>query len=134
MRMEAIRRGGQAAGEADPWQRDPAVIDDLEFLASILDDRFRIPGTNIRFGLDAIIGLVPGVGDAIGAALSSYLIWRAHKLGVSKFTLLRMAGNTAFDTVVGSVPLIGDILDVQFRANRRNLELLRRHLLKQRRV
>ena len=130
MRIEPIPPRGQAAGEANPWQRNPALINDLEFLASILDDRFRVPGTNIRFGLDAIIGLVPGVGDAISATLSSYLIWRAHKLGVSKFTLLRMAGNTLFDTVVGSVPLIGDILDVQFRANRRNLELLRRHLLK----
>jgi hypothetical protein len=130
MRIEPIPQRGHAARAADPWRRDPAVINDLEFLASLLDDRFRIPGTNIRFGVDAIIGLVPGVGDAIGATLSSYLIWRAHKLGVSKFTLLRMAGNTLFDTVVGSVPLIGDILDVQFRANRRNLELLRRHLRK----
>ena len=104
---------------------------DLEFLASLLDDRFTVPGTNIRFGLDAVIGLIPGIGDAIGAMLSSYLIWRAHQLGASKFTLVRMAGNMAFDTVVGSVPVLGDVFDVTFRANRRNLELLRRQRLRE---
>jgi len=112
----------------------PATIADLEFLASILDDRFAIPGTNIRFGMDAIIGLIPGVGDAITATLGSYLIYRAHQLGASKLTLLRMAGNTAVDTVVGSVPLLGDLLDLKFKANRRNLELLRRHGTPNRRV
>ena len=112
----------------------PATTSDLEFLASILDDRFAIPGTNIRFGLDALIGLIPGVGDAISATLGSYLIYRAHQLGASKLTLLRMAGNTAVDTVVGAVPLLGDLLDFRFKANRRNLELLRRHGTPNRRV
>jgi hypothetical protein len=103
---------------------------DLEFLAGLLDDRFHIPGTNVRFGLDSIIGLIPGVGDAISASLSSYLIWRAHQLGASKLTLLRMGGNMAVDTVLGAVPLLGDIFDVSFRSNRRNLELLRRQTRK----
>jgi hypothetical protein len=109
--------------------RRPVASDsdaDLEFLAGLLDDRFQIPGTDIRFGLDAVIGLIPGVGDAIGATLSSYLIWRAHQLGASKLTLLRMGGNMAVDTVIGAVPVLGDIFDVTFRSNRRNLELLRR--------
>jgi hypothetical protein len=129
-----LRRGMPGSDTSD-WRRGgPDIPADLEFLASILDDRFRIPGTNIRFGLDPLLGLVPGIGDLIGGALSSYLIWRAHKLGVSKFTLLRMAGNTLLDTVVGSVPVIGDILDIQFRANRRNLELLRRYKLKEQRI
>ncbi len=128
MRVEPIRRP-QPATKADRWRSDLPAINDLEFLASILDDRFVIPGTNIRFGLDAIIGLIPGIGDTISATLGSYLIWRAHKMGASKLTLLRMAGNTLLDTVVGSVPVLGDILDVQFRSNRRNLELLRRHML-----
>jgi hypothetical protein len=117
----------------DPIRR-PVLMDsdaDIEFLAGLLDDRFQIPGTNIRFGLDAIIGLIPGVGDTISATLSSYLIWRAHRLGASKLTLLRMAGNVAVDTVMGSVPLLGDLLDVKFRANRRNLELLRRQKLRE---
>jgi hypothetical protein len=120
MSVEPIR--GQAASGSDA---------DLEFLAGLLDDRFQIPGTNVRFGLDAIIGLIPGVGDAISATLSSYLIWRAHQLGASKFTLLRMTGNMAVDTVVGAVPLIGDLFDMKFRANRRNVQLLRRQKLKQ---
>jgi hypothetical protein len=120
MRVEPIRRPALSDSDAD-----------IEFLAGLLDDRFAIPGTNIRFGLDAIIGLIPGVGDAVSATLSSYLIWRAHQLGASKFTLLRMAGNMAVDTVVGSVPLLGDVLDVKFRANRRNLELLRRQKLRE---
>lgn len=120
MGVEPIRGPAASGGNAD-----------LEFLAGLLDDRFTIPGTNIRFGLDAVIGLIPGVGDAISATLSSYLIWRAHQLGASKLTLLRMAGNVVLDTVVGSVPLLGDVLDVAFRANRRNLELLRRHKLRE---
>lgn len=120
MSAETIRRSAESGSDAD-----------IEFLASLLDDRFTIPGTNIRFGLDAVIGLIPGVGDAVSATLSSYLIWRAHQLGASKFTLLRMAGNMAVDTVMGSVPLLGDVLDVKFRANRRNLELLRRQKLKE---
>jgi hypothetical protein len=135
MRAAAPIRSRPPLSEADRWQRHPPALEsDLEFLASILDDRFSVPGTNIRFGIDAIIGLIPGVGDAISATLSSYLIWRAHKMGVSKFTLARMAGNTVVDTVVGVVPLIGDVLDVGFRANRRNLELLRRHVEKTRRI
>jgi Domain of unknown function (DUF4112) len=140
IKTEPPRPRGGPAGEADRWRHEASIIDadpafaDLEFLASILDDRFRIPGTNIRFGLDPLLGLVPGVGDTISGLLSSYLIWRAHKLGVSKFTLLRMAGNTLFDTVVGSVPVIGDIFDVSFHANRRNLELLRRYMLKEQRI
>jgi hypothetical protein len=128
MKAEPMRRYNRPLdGEV---LRPGDVVDegaDLEFLASILDDRFSIPGTNVRFGLDAIIGLVPGVGDAVSATLGSYLIYRAHQMGASKLTLLRMAGNTALDTVVGAVPLIGDVLDVGFKANRRNLEILRRH-------
>lgn len=133
MRAEPIRRRDAPGDSADRWSGEVLPLDaDIEFLAGILDDRFSIPGTNIRFGLDAVIGLIPGVGDAIAATLSSYLIWRAHQLGVSKLTLLRMAGNTAIDTVVGAVPFFGDVFDVSFRANRRNVELLRRQIMKKR--
>jgi hypothetical protein len=130
-----MQRSGRPQGGPDEWRRETPVFDaDLEFLARILDDVFQIPGTNIRFGLDPLIGLIPGVGDVISATLSSYMIWRAHKLGASRLTLLRMAGNVAVDTVLGAIPVLGDIFDVQFRANRRNLDLLRRHTLKQRRI
>ncbi len=100
---------------------------DLEFIAGLMDDRFHIPGTNIRFGLDSLIGLVPGVGDAIGGIVSSYIIWRAQRMGASNWILMRMAGNMLFDTVLGVIPVVGDIFDMQFKSNRRNLELLRRH-------
>jgi hypothetical protein len=130
-----MQRSGRPQGGPDQWRREAPVFDaDLEFLARILDDVFQIPGTNIRFGLDPLIGLIPGVGDAIGATLSSYLIWRAHKLGASRLTLLRMAGNVAVDTLLGAIPVLGDIFDLQFRANRRNLDLLRRQTVKQRRI
>jgi hypothetical protein len=100
---------------------------DLAFLAALMDDRFRIPGTNVRFGLDSVVGLVPGVGDAIGGIVSSYIIWRAQRMGASNWVLLRMTGNMLFDSALGVIPLVGDIFDWKFRANRRNLELLRRH-------
>ena len=132
---EPMQRSSRPQGGPDEWRRETPVFDaDLEFLARILDDVFHIPGTKIRFGLDPLIGLIPGIGDAISATLSSYLIWRAHKLGASRLTLLRMAGNLAVDTVLGAIPVFGDIFDVQFRANRRNLDLLRRQTLKQRRI
>jgi hypothetical protein len=118
IRPAEARRPAEAGDDAD-----------LEFLAGMLDDRFRIPGTNIRFGLDALIGLIPGVGDAVSGVLSSYLIWRAHQLGASKLTLLRMAGNVAIDSAIGVVPIFGDLFDWRFRSNRRNLELLRRQRL-----
>ena len=100
----------------------------LEALARLMDGAFIIPGTNTRFGLDAVIGLIPGIGDAIAGLISSYLIWEARKLGVSRWTLARMAGNTLLDTTIGAIPLAGDIFDVMFRANMKNMALLRRHL------
>lgn len=100
----------------------------LEALAKLMDGALIIPGTNTRVGLDAIIGLIPGIGDAITGLISSYLIWEARKLGVSRWTLARMAGNTLIDTAVGAIPLAGDVFDVMFRANMKNMALLRRHL------
>lgn len=106
----------------------------LENLADWLDSRFRIPGTQIRFGLDAILGLLPGIGDGVLALPSAYLIASAHRLGISRFVLTRMIMNVGIDMVLGAVPLIGDIFDIGFKANRRNVALLRRHLADQKRV
>lgn len=100
----------------------------LSRLASLLDDRYAIPGTNVRFGLDAIIGLVPGVGDLAGAALSSYIVLEGRRLGVPKRLLLKMAKNIAVDAAVGAVPIIGDLADIQWKANRKNVHLLIEHL------
>lgn len=104
-----------------------AQIERLERLAGWLDDRFRIPGTGLRFGLDALIGLVPGIGDTATAVSAAYLIARAAGLGVPRRILLRMAANAAIDLLVGTIPLLGDLFDIGFKANRRNVALLRRH-------
>jgi hypothetical protein len=103
-------------------------IERLDRLARLLDTAIVVPGTNIRFGADAIIGLMPGIGDTITTALSAWIVYEAHKLGVPRRLLARMIANVALDGVVGAVPLAGDVFDVMWRANQRNIRLLRRHL------
>ena len=100
----------------------------LEALSTLLDTAFIIPGTNIRFGLDALIGLIPGIGDVITAATSLYIVHEARQLGAPAHVILRMVSNIALDGMVGAVPIVGDAFDVIFRSNRRNLALLRAHL------
>lgn len=96
--------------------------------ARLLDSALRIPGTGIRFGLDAVIGLVPGLGDAAGAALSAYVVLLAARAGAPSTVILRMLGNVAIDAVAGAVPLLGDLFDIGWKANTRNVELLDRWL------
>jgi len=93
-------------------------------LSHLLDDWFRIPGTPYRLGLDGLIGLLPGVGDVLGAFLSAYILLEARQLGVSKPILLRMVGNIAIETLVGAIPLLGDVFDMAWKANRKNADLL----------
>jgi hypothetical protein len=93
-------------------------------LARVLDTALRIPGTGIRFGLDSILGLIPGIGDVTGAALSGYIVLAAARTGVPASVLARMILNLGVDTLVGSIPLLGDLFDVGFRANVRNAALL----------
>jgi hypothetical protein len=100
----------------------------MDALATLLDTAFVIPGTNIRFGIDALIGLVPGIGDAITTALSLFIVREAHALGAPKHLVARMLVNVAFDGALGLVPLVGDAFDVAWRANRRNVDMLRRWL------
>lgn len=101
---------------------------ELADLALLLDSRWGIPGTGITFGLDAVAGLLPVVGDSAGACVSAYIIYKAHRLGAPPSLLAKMAGVVAVDTVVGSVPLLGSVFDVFFKANNRNVGMLRRHL------
>lgn len=100
----------------------------LEWLADLLDSRFRIPGTQIRFGLDPLVGLVPVAGDFIGLLASLYIVVELADLGLPLFTKLRMLTNILLDFFVGSIPLVGDVLDVAIRVNRKNLALARRAL------
>ncbi|MBC7497311.1 MAG: DUF4112 domain-containing protein [Sphingomonadaceae bacterium] len=100
----------------------------MEFMAKLLDGAFVIPGTNQRFGVDAIIGLVPGFGDIVTTLLSSYVIWEARNLGVSRVALGRMAINLAVHATVGAVPVFGDLFDAVFRVNQRNMRIVRLEL------
>jgi hypothetical protein len=98
----------------------------LDQLASLLDDMFQLPGTRIRFGLDAIIGLIPGLGDLITGALSFLILYGAWQRGLPRVTITRMLANVAIDTVVGTVPIFGDAFDVIWKSNRMNYNLLTR--------
>lgn len=104
-------------------------IPDLERLARWMDSLFEIPGVGVRFGLDSLLGLIPGLGDAAASALSLYILHTASRRGVSRLTMTRMALNVALDTVVGSIPVLGDVFDVYWKSNQKNVELLKRHAL-----
>ncbi len=105
----------------------PATDPTSSFLAAIMDTAFVIPGTKIRFGLDAVIDLFPGVGDAIGAVIATVMIARASRLGVPKIVLARMAGNVLLNTLVGALPVLGAVLTIFFRSNAMNYALLQKH-------
>lgn len=104
-----------------------AELDRLDRLASLMDSRWRLPLLGWRFGLDSVIGLVPGLGDVAGGLVSAWLILQARRLGAPNQVLAMMAGNVALDVALGSVPVLGDLLDLGLKANRRNARLLRRH-------
>ena len=101
-----------------------ARIARIDALATLLDTALVIPGTGVRFGLDALIGLFPVVGDTITTALSLFIVHEAYQLGVPGHVVARMLANVALDGVLGAVPLVGDAFDVLWRANRRNVRLL----------
>lgn len=107
---------------------DPRSLERLRRLGNLLDNSIRVPGTNFRFGLDTIIGLVPGVGDLAGGALSLYIVVEAARLGVPRPLLARMGYNVAVDALVGAVPILGDLFDAGFKANLRNLALVQQHV------
>lgn len=117
------------AGETVPPDRI-ASLDRLERFARLMDTAVRIPGTQVRLGLDSVIGLVPGIGDAVSAAFATWIVAEAARLGVPKRKLARMMANVLIDAGVGVIPVAGDLFDVVFRANTRNFEILRDHLRK----
>lgn len=100
----------------------------LRTLVRVLDDAFVIPGTNMRFGLDAVLGLIPGVGDVTGGVMSGMVILAAQRAGAPRSIIARMVANAAIDMIVGTVPLLGDLFDAGWKANRKNLDLLDRYL------
>lgn len=102
--------------------------ENLDLLSRVLDTWFRIPGTQIRFGLDGILGLVPGIGDVLGGLASCIIVLAAYVRGVAGITILRMVVNVAIEVLIGMVPFVGDLFDIAWRANRRNYHLLERSL------
>ena len=104
-----------------------AAVDRLDFLATLFDAAILIPGTDVRFGVEALLRLWPGVGDAAASVLSLYLVCEAWRLGVPRLLLGRMLGNVVLEGAIGAVPIAGGVFDVFFRANRRNVALLREH-------
>lgn len=112
-----------------PTGSDPASVRKrVEAMEMLLERSFRVPGVNMPIGLDALIGLIPVVGDIVTTALGAYIVWEARNLGLSKWQLTRMGANVAFDSVLGLVPVVGDAADFVFRSNTRNLRIIKKHL------
>lgn len=112
----------------DPVRPVSGGVSRARALARVLDDLVRVPGTKFGVGLDPLIGLIPGLGDVIGGAMSGYILLVAAKEGAPASVLTRMLGNIAIDSLVGVVPLVGDLFDFGVKANRRNIDLLERYL------
>ena len=110
--------------QQQPGQRG---LKQLGRLAKLMDEQFRIPGTDIRFGLDGIIGLIPGAGDLSTFAVSGYMLWIMANNGASGFVLARMTLNILIDALIGSIPILGDVFDIAFKANMRNIQLMQEH-------
>ena len=112
-----------------PVGRDPQSIRQrIEMMEMILERSFTVPGSSRTFGMDSIIGLIPVIGDFVSAGLGAYIVWEARNLGLPKWKIWRMAGNIAFDTAVGAVPVAGDLFDFLFKSNTKNLRIVKAHL------
>lgn len=112
-----------------PAGTDPASVRArVAMVERLLERSFTIPGVNMPVGLDAIIGLVPVLGDIVTTAMGAYILWEARNLGLPKWKLVRMGANVLFDTAIGAVPVVGDAADLLFRSNSRNLKILMKHL------
>jgi Domain of unknown function (DUF4112) len=109
--------------------RDPAAVRRrVEAMEALLERGFTLPGTQLKFGLDVLLDLIPVVGDVIAAAMGAWIVWEARNLGMSKWHLARMSGNVGFDFLLGAIPWIGAIPDFFFRSNSRNLKIVKRWL------
>jgi hypothetical protein len=119
-------------GSSQPNERSRLNPDDLDreldILVQLMDTMFRVPGLGWRFGLDPIIGLIPVVGDLVATLVSLYIILAALRYGVSKVTIVRMGMNVGIDLVLGSLPFVGDVFDVWWKANQRNVQLVRQRV------
>jgi len=112
-----------------PTGTDPASVRArVVAMERLLERSFTIPGVNMPVGLDALIGLVPVLGEIVTTAMGAYIIWEARNLGLSKWKLARMGANVLFDTAIGAIPLVGDAVDLVFRSNTKNLKIILKHI------
>ncbi|MFB2936309.1 DUF4112 domain-containing protein [Aerosakkonemataceae cyanobacterium BLCC-F154] len=109
-------------------QRQASTLKRLRRISHVLDNAIPIPGTKFRFGIDPILGLIPGGGDTVSAFFAAYIVWESAMLGLPKQILMRMFSNILFDTFAGSVPVAGDLFDVAWKANAKNVALLEEYL------
>lgn len=114
--------------DSPPEPHPTARLDRLQSFSYWLDNAIAIPGTPYRFGLDPIIGLLPGGGDTVTGLLSAYLVWEAARLGLPRATLVRMVWNILLEVIVGTIPVVGDLFDFAWKANSKNMRLIRQHL------
>jgi hypothetical protein len=124
--MDDTRQGSEIATE--PHFYHAPKLKRMRQLSQLLDGAISIPGTKQRIGIDPILGLIPGGGDTVSAALSGYIIVEAARMGLPRKALMQMVGNLLLDTVVGSVPVVGDIFDVVSKANLRNMQIVESHV------
>ncbi|MCS7467218.1 DUF4112 domain-containing protein [Stieleria sp. ICT_E10.1] len=116
--------------EMSQWQDVERRLARVRKFAGWMDDKFALPGTRVRFGLDTLVGLLPGVGDAATAVVGLWLIGEAFRMKASTGVLIRMCGNVLIDATLGAVPIAGDLFDWYWKSNRRNAVLLEKHLNK----
>jgi Domain of unknown function (DUF4112) len=112
-----------------PKKNGAKTLAEMDSLARLMDSQFSIPGTKIRFGLDALIGLVPGAGDFATFLVSGYMMLILARNGASGYVLARMALNVLIDSLIGAIPVLGDLFDIAFRANDRNMKLMHQHFV-----
>jgi len=115
-------------GEINEAAARQVMLERLTWLACLLDSRFRIPGTSWRIGWDSLVGLIPGVGDVLSLAPALYIVLQGYRLGVPRMTVVRMLGWVVLDTIGGSIPIAGDVLDVFLKANLINIAILHAHV------
>lgn len=127
MEEETGRRRGTVFTAPVQGEVAPAHVQRARALAKLLDNAFPIPGTGMRVGIDPLLGLIPGLGDLVGAGVSGYILVLAAQAGAPKTVLLRMLGNIATDSLLGAVPALGDLFDFGFKSNARNMKLLERY-------
>lgn len=116
------------AASLNTKETSTSAVRQLRQFSHVLDNAIRVPGTSYRIGLDPILGLIPGGGDVVGGVLSAYIMFKAFQMGVPRQVLTQMATNIALETLVGTVPVVGDVFDVAWKANVKNVELLETHL------